>query len=70
MHIQQSQYNQHGQTFVEGTGTASKVQQDIPEGLVRCATAETTRMATDHAIAGVIPDHTRGQHKVHAGQLR
>ena len=27
-------------------------------------------MATDHAIARGVPEHTRGQHQVHAGQFR
>jgi len=70
MHVQQPQYNQHGQTVGEDTGTAYKVQQDLSEGMVRCATAETTCMATDHTATRVIPGHTRGQHRVHAGELR
>jgi len=70
MHIQQPEYNKHGQTVGEDPGTAYKVQQDLSEGVVRCATAETARMATDNTATGVIPGHTRGQHKVHAGQFR
>ena len=70
MHIQQPEYNQHGQTAGEDNGTAYKVQQDVSEGMVRRATAETTRMATDNTATRVIPGHTRGEHKVHAGQLR
>ena len=36
------------QTVTEDTGTKNQIFQDIPEGLVRCATAETTCVATDH----------------------
>ena len=38
--------------------------------MVRRATAETTRMATDNDATGVVPEHTRGQHQVHAEQFR
>ncbi len=38
--------------------------------MVRCATAEATRMATDHTATGVVPGHTREQHRIHAGELR
>ena len=37
-----------GQTTTEDTGIENQVFQDIPEGLVRRATAETTCVATDH----------------------
>ena len=70
MHIQQSKHHQYGQAVGEDTGTAYKVQQDLSEGMVRRATAEATRMATDHTATRVVPEHTRGQHQVHAGQLR
>jgi len=62
MHIQQPQYHKHGQTAGEDTGTAYEIQQDIPEGMVRRATAEATRMATDNATAGELPGDTRRQH--------
>ena len=70
MHIQQSQYNKHGQAVGEDTGSEKKVQQDVSEGVVRCATAETTRMATDNTATRVIPRYTQRQHRVHAEQLR
>ena len=70
MHIQQPEYNQHGQTAGEDNGTAYKVQQDVSEGMVRRATAETTRMATDNTATRVIPRYTQRQHRVHAEQLR
>ncbi len=38
--------------------------------MVRRATAETTRMATDNTATRELPGHTRGQHKIHAGELR
>ena len=58
MHIQQSQYNKHGQAVGEDTGSEKKVQQDVSEGVVRCATAETTRVATDHTVTRILPEHT------------
>ena len=58
MHVQQSQYNQHGQVVAKDIGTAYQVQQDLSKGMVRRATAETTRMATDNDATGVIPEHT------------
>ena len=70
MHIQQPEYNNHGQTVGEDPGTAYKVQQDLSEGMVRCTAVKTTRMATDHTATRVIPIYTRGQHKVHAEQFR
>ena len=38
--------------------------------MVRRATAETTRMATDNATARELPGHTRGEHRIHAEQFR
>ena len=70
MHVQQPQYNQHGQTAGEDIRPTSEVQQNVPASVVRRATAEATRVATDHTAPRVIPEHTRGQHKVHAGQFR
>ena len=70
MHLQQPQHNQYGQVVREDIGTAYQVLKDIPEGMVRRATAETTRMATDHATARELPGHTRGQHQVHGKQFR
>ena len=70
MHLQQPQHNQYGQVVGEDIGTAYPVLKDIPEGMVRRATAEATRMATDHNATGVVPEHTQGQHRVHAEQLR
>ena len=70
MHIQQPEYNKHGQTVGEDTGTAYKVQQDLSEGMVRCARAEATCMATDHTATRVVPGHTREQHRVHAEKFR
>jgi len=58
MHIQQPEYNKHGQAVGEDTGTAYKVQQDVSEGMVRRATIETTCMATDHTATRVIPGYT------------
>ena len=58
MHLQQPQYNQHGQTVGEDNGTAYQVLKDLPEGVVRRATAETTRMATDHPATRGVPEHT------------
>ena len=70
MYIQQPEHHEYGQTVGEDTGTAYQVLKDLSEGVVRRATAEATRMATDKHATGVVPSHTRGQHKVHAGQLR
>ena len=69
MHIQQSKHYKYGQTVGEDIGTAYQVFEDLSEGMVRRATAETTRMATDHTATGVIPGHTRGEHRVHAGEF-
>ena len=38
--------------------------------MVRRATAEATRMATDNNVTRVVPGHTRGQHQVHGRQFR
>lgn len=70
MHVQQPQYNQHGQTAGEDLGTAYEVQQDVSEGLVRCAAVKTTCMATDNDATRGVSEHTRRQHRIHAGQLR
>ena len=70
MHLQQPKHHQYGQTLTEDTGPENQVFEDISEGVVRRATAETTRMATDNTASRVVPEHTRGQHKIHAGQLR
>jgi len=70
MHLQQPQHNKYGQAVGEDTGTAYQIQQDVPEGVVRCTTVETAGMATDHTATRVVPKHTRGQHQVHAGQCR
>ena len=70
MHVQQSQYNQHGQVVGEDTGTAYKVLEDIPEGVVRRAVATSTRMATDNPATRVIPGHTRSEHRIHAVEFR
>jgi len=70
MHLQQSKYNKHGQTITENTRTEDQIFKDLSESMVRCATAEATRMATDNHATRVVSINTRGQHKVHAGQLR
>ena len=70
MHVQQPQHHQHGQTVTEDIGTENQILQDIPEGLVRRATVETTGLATDNLTAEVVPKHTRGQHQVYAGPFR
>ena len=46
------------------------VQQDIPEGVVRRATAEATSMATDNDATRELPSDTRGQHRIHEEQFR
>ena len=70
MHLQQPKCNEHGQVVGEGVGTTQEVQQDIPACLVRRTTVEATLMATGHTFTAVIPEHTRGQHKIHAGEFR
>ena len=70
MHIQQPKYHKHGQTITENTRTENQIFKDLSEGMVRCATAETTCMATDNATARVVSEHTRRQYKIHAGQFR
>ena len=54
MHVQQPKHHQYGQTFTEDTGPENQVFQDISEGMVRRATAETTGVATDHTATGSI----------------
>ena len=58
MHIQQSKHHQYGQAVGEDTGTEDQIQQDVSEGMVRCARAETTCMATDHTATRFVPEHT------------
>ena len=70
MHIQQSEYHEHGQTITEDTGTEDQIFQDLPEGVVRRATAEATSMATDNPATRKFSGDTRGQHQIHAGQFR
>jgi len=70
MHVQQPEHYEHGQTVGEDIRTAYKVQQNVSEGMVRCAAFKTTCVATDNNATRVVPGHTRGQHKVHAGQFR
>ena len=70
MHIQQPQCHEHGQTAGEDTGTAYQVFKDLSEGMVRRATAETTCLATDNDATRELSGHTRGQHRIHAGEFR
>ena len=70
LHIQQPQYNKHGQTVTGHNGTETKAQQNISKSLVRHTFIEATAMATDHTFARELSSHTRVKHRIYAKLFR